>query len=149
MIEQTLIILKPDAVIRGLIGKIIDRFEQKGFRIVGMKMTRISPELAARHYEEHREKPFYRDLVDYITSGPVILAVIEGPKAISVVRSMVGATDASLAQAGTIRGDFGLSKRFNLIHASDSEDSARREINLFFSPSEVYDYKKESEKWIW
>ncbi|GHT11665.1 nucleoside diphosphate kinase [Planctomycetales bacterium] len=130
--EQTLIILKPDAVERQLVGEILRRFENKGLRIVEMKMLRISVDKAKQHYAEHVEKPFYPGLEEYITSGPVVAAVIEGPEAIAVVRRMVGPTNGIEAPAGTIRGDYSLSGQRNLVHASDSADSAQREIKLFF-----------------
>jgi nucleoside-diphosphate kinase len=130
--EQTLIILKPDAVERQLVGEILSRLENKGLRIAEMKMLRITAEMAKRHYAEHAQKPFYPGLEEYITSGPVVAAIIEGEEAVAVVRRMVGPTNGIEAPAGTIRGDFSLSSQRNLVHASDSADSAQREIGLFF-----------------
>ncbi len=149
MTQQTLIILKPDAIQRGLIGQIITRLENKGLKIIAMKMIHIDRQLAEQHYAEHKEKDFFEHLVDYITSAPVILFVCQGPSAISVVRQLVGLTDGQKAAPGTIRGDFGISMRYNLIHASDSSESAEREINLFFGQNEVFEYEKEILKWSW
>jgi nucleoside-diphosphate kinase len=130
--QQTLIILKPDAVERQLVGELINRFERKGLQIVAMRMLRITPELAKKHYAEHAAKPFYPGLEEYITSNPVVAAILEGPEAIAVVRRLVGATNGIEAVAGTIRGDFSLSSQRNLVHASDSPESAEREIKIFF-----------------
>jgi len=130
--EQTLVLLKPDAVERRLVGEILGRFERKGLTITAMKLIQITPELAKRHYVEHVSKPFYPGLEAYITSGPVVAAILEGPEVVSVVRLMVGPTNGLVAPAGTIRGDFSLSNQQNLVHASDSPESAEREINIFF-----------------
>ncbi len=130
--EQTLILLKPDAVERQLVGEILGRFERKGLVIAAMKLIRITPELAQRHYAEHVSKPFYPGLEQYITSGPVVAAILEGPEVIKVVRTLVGPTNGIEAPAGTIRGDFSLSNQRNLVHASDKPESAQREIELFF-----------------
>ncbi len=132
MSEQTFVMVKPDGVRRGLVGEVLRRFEIKGFKILEMKQLTISPELAKRHYEEHVDKPFYPGLESFITSGPVVAFVLEGRKAISVVRKMVGVTDSADAEPGTIRGDFSLEKGENIIHASDSVKSADREISNFF-----------------
>ncbi|HII61355.1 nucleoside-diphosphate kinase [Pyrococcus horikoshii] len=143
--ERTLVIIKPDAVVRGLIGEIISRFEKKGLKIVGMKMIWIDRELAEKHYEEHREKPFFKALIDYITKTPVVVMVLEGRYAVEVVRKMAGATDPKDAAPGTIRGDFGLEVSdaiCNVIHASDSKESAEREISLFFKPEELFEYPR-------
>lgn len=148
MVERTLILLKPDAVQRGLIGEIIGRIERRGLKIVGLKMMRVTPELAERHYGEHKGKPFYEPLVRFITSAPIVAMVVEGPQAISVMRAMMGKTDAKQAEPGTIRGDLGLSNRHNLVHGSDSPESAAREIALFFAPEELYAYGRSSEAWI-
>lgn len=129
---QTFILLKPDAVERGLVGTLLKRFEDKGLQIVQMKMLRFTPELARKHYAEHIGKPFYPALEEYIISGPAVAAVLEGPEAVAVVRRLVGPTNGIEAPAGTIRGDFSLSNQRNLVHASDSSESAEREINLFF-----------------
>ncbi len=147
--ERTFVMLKPDAVQRGIVGEIISRFERKGFKIVAMKMLKVSRELAERHYAEHKGKPFFEGLLSYITSSPVIAMVIEGKNAVKVVRSIVGATNPAEAQPGTIRGDYGLDVGRNVIHASDSLESAKREIALFFSPEEIYEYSKYDENWIY
>jgi len=130
--ESTLVIVKPDAVRRGLIGEILGRLERKGLRIEGLRSTRLAKELAERHYEEHREKPFFGELVAFITDGDVVLAKVTGPQAISVVRALMGPTDPRTAPPGTIRGDFGTIITENLIHGSDSPESATRELALFF-----------------
>jgi len=135
--ERTLIIFKPDAIARGLVGEILARFERKGLAILGMKMIDVPARIAKEHYGEHKGKPFYKGLVEFITSGPVIAAVLEGRKAIHVVRKMLGATRGPDAEAGTIRGDYGLSDRNNLVHASDGPESARTEIARFFQPAEL------------
>ena len=137
--ERTFVAIKPDGVKRGLIGKIIDRFETKGFKIVAMKLLQVTPELAARHYEEHQGKPFYNRLVNYITSGPIVAMVVEGYRAVESVRHMVGATDPVKADVGTTRADFAQVMEYNVIHASDSLESADREINIYFKPEEIYD----------
>lgn len=147
--ETTLIILKPDAVQRGLTGKIITRFEEKGLAIVGMKMMTISQELAATHYEAHKERPFYKGLVGFMTSSPVVVMAVRGVGAISIARSMMGATFGSKAEAGTIRGDYGVSNSFNLIHGSDSPEAAERELGLFFAAGEVQDLDRAIEGWVY
>ncbi|MED5508240.1 MAG: nucleoside-diphosphate kinase [Planctomycetota bacterium] len=147
--ETTLIILKPDAVQRGLMGRIISRFEDKGLQVAGAKFMRISPELAARHYTEHEGKPFYEGLVSFMTSSPVLVLALRGCGAISICRSMMGATFGSKADPGTIRGDFGVSNSFNLIHGSDSAESAARELELFFETSELIDWQRAGEGWIY
>ena len=140
--------IKPDGVQRGLIGEIISRLERKGLKIVAMKMLSVSKDLAERHYAEHREKPFFQSLVDYITSGPVVAMVVEGKNAVKVVRTLVGATNPQEALPGTIRGDFGMDIGRNVIHASDSLESAEREISLFFKPEEIVEYKRIDEDWL-
>ncbi|MFG0245491.1 MAG: nucleoside-diphosphate kinase [Phycisphaerales bacterium JB052] len=147
--ETTLIILKPDAVQRGLMGKIITRFEEKGLAIVGMKMMTISQELAATHYEAHKERPFYNGLVGFMTSSPVLVMAVRGVGAIAISRSMMGATFGSQADAGTIRGDFGVSNSFNLIHGSDSPEAAERELGLFFNDGEVLEFDRAIESWVY
>lgn len=148
--ETTLIILKPDAVQRGLLGKIVSRFEEKGLQIVGVKMMRISPELAATHYESHQGKPFYEGLVRFMTSSPVLVMAIRGVGAIAICRKMMGATFGSNAEPGTIRGDFGVSNSFNLIHGSDSPKAAEREIGLFFDGvGEIVSWDRKIEGWIY
>jgi nucleoside-diphosphate kinase len=131
--ESTLVIVKPDAVRRGLTGEILARIERKGLRIAEMRMMRIERELAERHYGEHEDKPFFGDLVDFITSGEVVVARIVGEQAVPVVRVLMGPTDPAAAPPGTIRGDFGVLIQENLVHGSDSAESAKRELDLFFS----------------
>ena len=147
--EQTLIIFKPDAVQRGLMGRIMTRFEDKGLKIIGAKFMQISPELAAVHYEAHKERPFYTGLVNFMTSSPVLVLALKGVGAIAMCRSMMGATFGSQADAGTIRGDFGVSNSFNLIHGSDSSEAATRELGLFFQDGEILDWNRASEGWIY
>src|SRR5271169_3581041 len=147
--ERTLIILKPDAVQRGLCGQILDRFEKKGLQIVGMKFMRIPTSLAETHYGPHKGKPFYDGLVKFMTSSPVIVLVLEGKDAIAISRKMMGATFGSKAEPGTIRGDFGVSNSFNLVHGSDSPESASRELGLFFKPDELLEWKPALETWVY
>lgn len=142
MLQRTLIILKPDAVKRGLIGKILARFEEKGIKIVAMKMVQLNKEILEKHYAEHKGKAFYESLVRFMQSGPVVLAVLEGFNAIEVVRKMVGATNGREAEPGTIRGDYSMSQQNNLIHASADASVAEREIKLFFKEDELLDYEK-------
>jgi nucleoside-diphosphate kinase len=130
--EETLVIVKPDAVQRGLIGEVLGRIERKGLRIEAMRRMRIDRDLAERHYAEHRERPFYDELVDFITSSEVVVARVAGEQAISVVRTLMGPTDPAAAPPGTIRGDFGTVITHNLVHGSDSPESAKRELDLFF-----------------
>jgi nucleoside-diphosphate kinase len=141
--------LKPDAVQRGLMGRIISRFEDKGLQIVGAKLMRISPELAATHYESHKGKKFYEGLVRFMTSSPVLVMAVRGIGAIEISRAMMGATFGSKAAAGTIRGDFGVSNSFNLIHGSDSPEAAARELGLFFRPGEVLDFSRAGDAWVY
>ena len=147
--ERTFVMVKPDGVHRGLVGEIISRIERKGLKILAIKMLWIQRELAEQHYAEHREKPFFSNLVNYITSGPVVAMVVEGENAISVVRNLVGATNPIDAAPGTIRGDFGLDIGRNVVHASDSQASAEREISLFFREEEILDYVRTDEKWVY
>ncbi len=146
--ERTLIIFKPDAVNRLLVGRILARFEDKGLRIAAMKLQQSPVEQVRQHYQVHKERPFYDSLIEFMTSGPVILAVLEGPAAINVVRGLLGPTDGREAPAGTIRGDFGLDQQFNLIHASDAPETAREEIELFFKPEEIVSYTRAPDQWI-
>lgn len=139
-IEQTFVLLKPDAVERRLCGRILSRFEERGFRIVGLKMLKVTPELSKQHYAEHVEKPFYPLLEEFITSAPVVAMVLEAPEAVQVVRDMMGKTNGRESAPGTIRGDYGLSRQMNLIHGSDSVDSAKREIAIYFDASELLDH---------
>lgn len=146
--ERTLIICKPDAVNRLLVGRILARFEDKGLRLVGLKLQQSARPQVEKHYEVHKERPFYKDLVGFMTSSPVVVAVLEGPSAISVVRTLLGPTDGRQAPPGTIRGDFGLDKQYNLVHASDSPETAAFEIGLFFKPEELVSYQRAPDKWI-
>ncbi|NLA61199.1 MAG: nucleoside-diphosphate kinase, partial [Firmicutes bacterium] len=132
MVERTLVLLKPDTVARGLCGEIISRFEKKGLRLAGMKLMQVDEALARKHYAMHEGKPFFQGLIEYITALPIVAMVWEGPNAIANVRAVMGATDPAKAQPGTIRGDYGLDISNNLVHGSDSEESAKREIALFF-----------------
>jgi len=147
-LERTLILVKPDAMQRGLAGEILRRFEQRGLRIVGLKLVQVSRELAGKHYAEHEGKPFYPGLVDYITSSPVIAAVLEGAGAIAMVRKMIGKTDPAEAEPGTIRGDLGMEKGRNLVHASDGPESAAREISLWFAEDELVSWPRDVDRWI-
>jgi len=147
--ERTFVMIKPDGVQRGLIGEIISRIERKGLKIVGMKMLRISQELAQKHYAEHRGKPFFDSLISYITSGPVVAMVVEGKEAVKVMRTLVGKTNPIEASPGTIRGDYAMDVGRNVIHASDSIESANREISLFFNEEEIIEYKKFDEDWVY
>lgn len=147
--ETTLIILKPDAVQRGLMGQIITRFEQKGLQVVGCKLMQISQELAATHYAAHKERSFYPGLVKFMTSSPVLVLAIRGNGAITIARNMMGATFGSKANPGTIRGDFGVSNSFNLIHGSDSPEAAERELGLFFKAGEVLNWSRNGDAWIY
>ena len=137
MVERTLVLIKPDAMRRGLAGRIIDRFEQRGLTVRGAKLVHVGPDLAERHYAEHREKPFFGELVDFITSSPTLALVLEGEGAIAVVRSTIGATNPADSAPGTIRGDLALSMPDNLVHGSDSPESAEHEIALWFSAGEL------------
>ena len=147
--ERTFLMIKPDGVQRNLIGPIVERLENKGFKIVGAKLMQVSDELAKTHYGEHSEKPFFGELVDFITSGPVFAMVLEGENIISTARLVVGATNPQEAALGTIRGDFGLTVGKNIIHGSDSPESAEREINLFFDESDLIDYSLINKDWIY
>jgi nucleoside-diphosphate kinase len=147
-VERTLIILKPDAVERGLIGRIVARFEDKGLRLAAMKFMQIDRALAERHYSPHKGKPFYPGLISYITAGPTVVMVLEGPKAVSVARKLMGATFGFDAEPGTIRGDLGLSKTYNLVHGSDSPESAATEIALYFRSEELLSCQRRIDGWI-
>lgn len=147
--EKTFIMVKPDGVQRGLIGEIVNRFEQKGFSLVGAKLMQISQDLAENHYGEHKERPFFGELVDFITSGPVFAMVWEGENVIKTSRLMIGATNPQEANPGSIRGDYAITVGKNIIHGSDSAESAEREINLFFNESELVNYEKQDKTWIY
>lgn len=146
--EQTLIIVKPDAVQRGLSGAILTSFEEKGLRISALKLMHISRALAERHYAVHQGKPFYEGLVSFITSGPVIVGVLSGPNAIEATRTIMGATNPVTAAPGSIRGQYALEIGQNLIHGSDAPETARYEIDLFFQPDEILDYRRDVDRWI-
>jgi nucleoside-diphosphate kinase len=148
-LETTLIILKPDAVQRGLMGRLVARFEDKGLQVVGCKLMKISPDLAARHYEAHKGKPFYEGLVRFMTSQPVLVFALKGIGAIAIARKMMGATFGSKAEPGTIRGDFGVSNSFNLIHGSDSPEAAAKELALFFAKGEILEYPRAVDQWVY
>jgi nucleoside-diphosphate kinase len=138
--DRSLILIKPDAIQRGLVGTIISRLEKVGMKLVAAKMLRMDKELARRHYAIHKDKPFFNNLVNYITSAPIIAFIFEGKRAVEVIRKTMGATDPAKAEAGTIRGDFGLDIEHNTIHGSDSIETAREEIKLFFSEDEIFGY---------
>lgn len=146
--QKTLIIIKPDAFDRRLVGKIVSRFEAKGLQLLAMKLAAISEETAKKHYAEHEAKPFFDGLVRFITGGPVVLMVWGGGSAIAAARRLMGRTNAAEAEPGTIRGDWGLSGQFNLVHGSDSPESAEREIDLFFSPEELVELPHSDSKWF-
>lgn len=147
--QRTFLMVKPDGVQRQLIGEITSRFENKGFHLVGAKLMQITPELAQKHYAEHAERPFFGELVDFITSGPVFAMVWEGENVISVARQMMGATNPKDSAVGTIRGDFAVTMGKNIIHGSDSPESAAREISLFFNETELVEYNKAINTWIY
>jgi nucleoside-diphosphate kinase len=146
--QRTLVLIKPDAVARRLVGSIVSRFEQKGFWIVAMKHMTMSRSIADRHYAEHVGKPFFNDLVGFMTSSPLVAIVLEGPDVIALVRKMVGKTKVAEAEPGTIRGDYAASTQQNLIHASDSPESAKREIEIWFPPAELAAYQPCDGKWV-
>jgi len=147
-VQKTFVILKPDAVQRQLVGELVARFERHGLKIVAMKFMQVSTDLAQRHYAVHRERPFFNDLIAYITSGPVVAMVAEGPSAIQMVRNMVGATNPLEAAPGSIRGDYGMQIGRNLVHASDGPETAQTEVAMWFDESELVDYQRDLERWI-
>ena len=147
--ERTLVLIKPDGVQRGLVGPILSRFEARGLKIVGMKLMQVPAELARQHYAEHEGKPFYPGLITYITSGPVVALVLEGPNAVSAVRKTVGATKAWEADAGTIRGAFALEVGRNLVHASDAPETGVREVALWFTDAEQTSWERATDRWIY
>src|SRR5690606_16911033 len=147
-IERTLVLFKPDCVQRKLVGRIMSRFEDKGLNFVAMKLMRISPELAKKHYAEHVAKPWYPTLEQFITGGPIVAAVLEGLEVIRVVREMLGATSGLKAAAGTIRGDYSGSRQMNLVHASDGPEAAAREIGLYFAPGEIIENTPTITPWL-
>ncbi|MFZ3578166.1 nucleoside-diphosphate kinase [Virgibacillus sp. DJP39] len=147
--EKTFLMVKPDGVQRNLIGEIVKRFESKGFKLVGAKLMVISDDLAKTHYGEHKERPFFGELVDFITSGPVFAMAWEGENVIKSARDMMGATNPSDATSGTIRGDYAMTVGKNIIHGSDSPESAERELNLFFDEKDLITYSKQDGDWIY
>ena len=146
--ERTLILAKPDAVQRGLVGELITRFERRGLKIVGLKLTNVSTALAQEHYKEHVGKAFFKGLVDYITCCPVVAMVVQGPNAIEIARTTIGSTNPVAAAPGSIRGDLGVSIGRNLVHGSDGPASAAREVSLFFKPDELFEYESGSDRWV-
>lgn len=146
--ERSLILVKPDGVQRRLIGAIITRIENRGLKIVGMKMLNVTPELAKQHYAEHVEKPFYPLLEEFITAAPVVALAVEGPEAVSVMRGMMGSTNGRESAPGTIRGDYGVSRQMNLIHGSDGPEAAERELGIYFKPEELLDYEPTLGEWV-
>lgn len=146
--ERTLILFKPDCVQRRLVGRLLTRFEDKGLNVVAMKMMRVTPELAKRHYAEHVEKGWYPQLEAFITGGPIVAAIVEGLEVIRVIRDMVGATNGLNAAAGTIRGDYSSSRQMNLVHASDGPEAAVREIGIFFTDHEIFEYEPTIRPWL-
>ena len=149
MIERTFCMVKPDGVQRGLIGETLSRFERRGIKICALKMIKIPKELAERHYAEHKGKSFYPSLIEYITSGPVVCMVLEGDNAVSVIRTMMGKTNPQDADSGTIRGDLAIQTGRNIVHGSDSPESAKREIELFFNDYEIQQYLRIDETWLY
>lgn len=147
--ERTFVLIKPDGVQRGLVGRIIGRFEKKGLKVVSMKMLWVAEDLAKKYYAEHEGKDFFQGLVEYVTSGPAVALVLEGKGAVATVRGLIGTTDPAEAQPGTIRGDMGMDISRNLIHGADSLESGHREIRLFFSPQELLDYSRVDRTWLY
>lgn len=146
--ERTLVLLKPDCVQRRLMGQVLARFETKGLNIVAMKMLRVTPDLAKQHYAEHVNKPFYPGLERFITAAPIVALIVEGLDVIRVVREMLGATSGLKANPGTIRGDYSSSRQMNLVHASDGPEAAAREIGLYFTPNEIFDFELTLRPWL-
>lgn len=146
--ERTLVLLKPDCLQRRLLGRILARFEEKGLNVIALKLMQLTPKLARRHYAEHLNKAWYPALERFITGGPLVAAILEGPQAIAVARNMVGATNGLEAAPGTIRGDFGCSQQMNLVHASDGPDAAAREIVIFFEDDEIHSYEPTIQPWL-
>ncbi len=146
--ERTLVLVKPDGVQRGLVGEIISRFERRGLKIVGLKLIKIDDTLAGKHYEAHQGKPFYEPLIKFITCSPVVAIALQGRDAARLVRNMMGALNPEEAAPGSIRGDLAISKRYNVIHGSDSAESGAREVGLFFALGEIHDYPRDMENWL-
>ncbi|MGC8633852.1 MAG: nucleoside-diphosphate kinase [Candidatus Limnocylindrales bacterium] len=148
MSERTLVLVKPDGVQRLLVGRILARYEERGLKIVGLKLVQVDRELAERHYAVHRDKPFFAGLVDFITSGPLVALALEGPDAVALVRAMNGATRPGQADPGTVRGDLALETAQNLVHASDSPETARTELELWFREAELVEYTRDIDRWV-
>jgi len=148
MAERTLLLVKPDGVQRQLVGRVLTRFEERGLKLVGLKLVHVDRALAEQHYAVHREKPFFAGLVDFITSAPLVAAALEGPNAIAIVRAMNGATRPHEAAPGSIRGDFAVETAQNLVHASDSPENAAAELALWFRPEELLTYEREVDRWV-
>lgn len=148
MTERTLVLVKPDGVQRLLVGRIVARFEERGLKLVGLKLLQVDRPFAEQHYAVHRGKPFFEGLLDFITSGPLVALALDGPNAIAAVRSMVGATRPHEAAAGTIRGDLAVETAQNLVHASDGAETAAAELKLWFKPGELLDYDREIDRWV-
>ena len=146
--QKTLVLLKPDAVQRGLVGELVSRLERKGLKLVGMKLVRMNDALARQHYAEHVDKPFFKGLAQFITSGPLVAMAIEGEDAICMVRTLMGETNPANAAPGTVRGDYAVSIGLNLVHGSDSPESAQRELALFFKEDEILEYDRATDPWI-
>lgn len=146
--ERTLVLIKPDGVQRQLVGRILARYEDRGLKLVGLKLLKVERELAERHYAAHREKPFFNGLVEFITSAPLVALALDGPNAIGVVRAINGATRPHEAAPGTVRGDFALETAQNIVHASDGPEAAAEELALWFSPEELFDYDREVDRWV-
>ncbi len=146
--QKTLVLLKPDAVQRGLVGELVSRLERKGLKLVGMKLVRMDDALARQHYAEHVDKPFFKGLAEFITSGPLVAMAIEGEDAICMVRTLMGETNPANAAPGTVRGDYAVSIGLNLVHGSDSPESAQRELALFFKEDEILEYDRATDPWI-
>jgi len=146
--ERTLVLVKPDGVQRQLVGRIVARYEERGLKIVGLKLVHVDRDFAGRHYAAHREKPFFGGLVDFITSAPLVAVALEGPNAIAIVRAINGATRPHEAAPGTVRGDFALETAQNIVHASDGPEAATSELELWFAPSELFDYERDVDRWV-
>lgn len=146
--QRTLLLVKPDGVQRAIVGRVLTRFEERGLKLVGLKLVHVSRDLAEAHYAVHRERPFFKGLVDFITSSPLVAAVLEGPNAITIVRAMNGATRPHEAAPGSIRGDLAVETAQNLVHASDSPENAAAEIALWFRPEELFSYEREIDRWV-
>lgn len=146
--SRTLVLLKPDAVQRSLVGEVTARLERRGLKIVGMKLMQVSDDLARKHYSEHEGKPFFRGLVQFITACPIVAMVLDGENAVQLVRAAIGSTNPADSAPGSIRGDYGMTVGMNLVHGSDSDESAKREIDLFFSPNEILSYERGIDQWV-